>query len=257
MKKLIITLLSVLAVCAAAQAHTHAEYQDSSSESEVHSTKTGRNGAGLYNTGQTMVWTGTGMIASSLMLCYVGHIDYMKSYNPQSPGMNMAPIFALIGGGAGASLILAGGFIKQLGRDLGAEESGRIEYTGHEKTGFAMTVDTGMGLANAASIRVTPGRRINEHLFIGGGLGATAWIYRNSQTYSVPLYTEVRVSLKDKRVAPYMSVDIGYDLAAPSFWSSCSFGSRIHTEGGSWWFGSGVDYSDAGIFTGFKLGYQW
>ena len=42
MKKLIITLLSVLAVCAAAQAHTHAGYQDSSSESEVHSTKTGR-----------------------------------------------------------------------------------------------------------------------------------------------------------------------------------------------------------------------
>lgn len=91
------------------------------------------------------------------------------------------------------------------------ENSGyQFGYRGIVETGFQVGV--GDFRNDRVKVNVINGIQINPHLYIGQGLGFRYYI--ESDVVAVPIFVDIRTHFINKKISPYLSLDIGYTLNA-------------------------------------------
>ena len=112
--------------------------------------------------------------------------------------------------------------------------------------GYVTNVEEGFGLANTVSLHAARGYNFNEHIFVGGGVGCSAYLYNGRDEsfldrMAVPAYANIRLTGGTKRVTPYMGARLGCDLNGFNLYSGIEFGTNIRSASGSqaesWWIG--------------------
>ena len=97
---------------------------------------------------------------------------------------------------------------------------------------------------------------------MGAGVGCKMYLVGSSAdvTASLPIYTNFRYSMGNKRVAPYVGASVGYDIVNTGLYSGLEFGTRIRKiegkGGASWWLGAKTDFlsSEKAALLSFKVG---
>ncbi len=135
------------------------------------------------------------------------------------------------------------------------------QYLGTPK-GFGMRVDVTGSLAPVMGVDFVAGYHYNPHFFLGLGVGQ-----RFLKGYIVPVYADLRMTLVDKRVSPYVGVDLGgayyqtVDHINPFL--GLNAGVRIRNKEkdrsrGDWWIAAVYEFSDVyGRNAGLRVGYSF
>lgn len=230
-------------------------------------------GAGLLGAGQGFVWTGVGMASTGVALLAVGIMH--EKINPrqgQELGTPVWPIFGLgeVAIGSAVTLLglpmLFGG--KAMVRNAGFTMDDLPTFTGSDQRGFGTLVELGGGIDTHFYARFIPGWHLNEHVFLGGGIGVTAF---NAGRYNViPAgFVASRFTPGSSRVVPFFGLDLGVSLPGErgdgsecALYMSYRAGARIHTHGRqSLYLTTNLDLFDVtnfnGAALGFGLGYQF
>ena len=114
------------------------------------------------------------------------------------------------------------------------------------QNGYVTNVEAGLGLANTLSFHAARGYNFNEHLFLGGGVGCSGYLFTEpDEVYldhvAVPVYANMRLTGGTKRVTPYVGGRLGCDVIGFDLYSSIEFGTNIRSAAGSqadsWWLG--------------------
>ncbi len=230
-------------------------------------------GAGLLETGQGFVWTGVGMASTGVALLAVGIIH--EKINPrqgQEIGTPVWPIFGLGEAALGSAVALLGLPMlfggKAMVRNAGFTLDDLPSFTGPEQRGFGTLVELGGGIDPHLYARFIPGYHMNEHLFLGGGIGVTLLNYGNHDAIPAA-FVASRFTPGSRRVAPYFGLDLGASLAGKrgggaecTLYLSYRAGARIHTNHRqSLYVTTNLDLFDVtnfnGAALGFGLGYQF
>ena len=147
-----------------------------------------------------------------------------------------------------------------IGRSRQSEPDG-YQYLGTPK-GFGMRVDVTGSLAPVMGVDFVAGYHYNPHFFLGLGVGQ-----RFLNGYIVPVYADFRMTLVDKRVSPYVGIDLGgayyqnRDQIDPFF--GLNAGVRIRNKEkdqsrGDWWIAAVYELSDVyGRNAGLRVGYSF
>ena len=130
--------------------------------------------------------------------------------------------------------------------------------------GYVTNVELGYGIAHTLSLDVVRGYNFNENLFVGGGVGCSAYLFTDAgesflDYMAVPAYADVRLTGGHRRVTPYMDVRLGCALNKLKLYSGVEFGANIRSasgsQGESWWLGIksdcvGLELQTMGITVG-------
>ena len=130
--------------------------------------------------------------------------------------------------------------------------------------GYVTNVELGYGIAHTLSLDIVRGYNFNENLFVGGGVGCSAYLFTDagesfSDYMAVPAYADVRLTGGHRRVTPYMDVRLGCALNKLKLYSGVEFGANIRSasgsQGESWWLGIksdcvGLELQTMGITVG-------
>lgn len=114
-------------------------------------------------------------------------------------------------------------------------------YNGYADCGY--TFGVGPYRMDRYEVQTSHGYQFNPYLFIGGGLGlhftgkfgdsySIPFVtYRSRQT-DLPLFANVRWTILDKRITPYLDTKIGYFVTHNNgLYASAALGCRIYTVG--------------------------
>lgn len=230
-------------------------------------------GVGLLGTGQGFVWTGVGMASTGVALLAAGVLhEKLSPGNGQEMGTPVWPIFGIgeVAIGSAVALLglpmLVGG--KSMLRNAGFTMDDLPAFTGPEQRGFGTLVELGGGIDPHLCARFIPGYHLNEHLFLGGGIGVTLLNYGNHNAIPAA-FVASRFTPGSRRVAPYFGLDLGASLpgkrgggAECTLYLSYRAGARIHTNHRqSLYVTTNLDLFDVmyfnGVALGFGLGYQF
>lgn len=215
-------------------------------------------GAGLYHTGEAFAWSGAGIAASSAILYVVGMMDFKEHYNPETPTMPMAPVFAMAGAGIGACVALLSVPMMSFGKRTMDSSGGytAIEFGGPSQKGWSAIFELGGILPPYFQPRFGYGYHFNEKYFVGAGISHTFVAAGDGDDYT-PVYIDTRFSFTDRKISPYFGIDFGYELGSGSLYNSFNSGIRIRKSPGttaSWWIASQVEHFDEGLTIGMKAG---
>lgn len=229
-------------------------------------------GAGWFNAGKTLVWTGAGIALSGVALVGFTSLDRaVRHVDPQSgiTTSNMAPVFALGGAAIGGGLALAGSLMMLAG-DNKCYKAGEgdlirggkmVSINPAASRGFGMLLEMGGSVIPPhVSGRVIGGYHFSPHVFLGGGLGLTVPIL-----YDVTLipsaFVDARFSIAKKKVAPFIGIDLGGALRdrVVSPYGHFQAGARIRTsDQHSWWLSGYSEYATDVLCTyGLKVAYSF
>ena len=229
-------------------------------------------GAGWFNAGKTLVWTGAGIALSGVALVGFTSLDMSVRNVDPNAGLttsNMAPVFALGGAAIGGGLALAGSLMLLAG-DNKCYKAGEGDLIRGGKMvsvdpvasrGFGLLVETGGSVIPPhVSGRVIGGYHFSPHVFLGGGLGLTVPLL-----YDVTLipstFVDARFSITKKKVAPFIGIDLGGAMRDNVVSPYCHFqaGARIRTtERHSWWLSGYSEYAtDVVVTYGIKAAYSF
>lgn len=236
-----------------------------------------RRGQAFVDVGRTLMVSGLGVTLSSTAFYFIASAVFNENYDPEHPEMPVFPIFSLLGCAAGATMALVGLPIWQIGKDVVLSNGGSVLSLGDQlPAGPALILDAGVGIPPIITADVRYGYNFNPNLFVGGGIGMKFWamhsLYEdNGALASLPIYGELRYTLGQKRIAPYVAASAGYDLvmAAPTL--GLDFGTRfrsLHSKTNaygeeverdhSWWFSFKSQYyylsKDDGIVLSLGIG---
>ena len=204
-------------------------------------TKPVHDGQRTTNVGKTIMLTGASIAMTGLVAGTAGGILDVGD------DISVFALYTFIGGFAGGMVALTGlpvylsgkSKMKRYGASLMTIES-------EEQRGYATNLEFGWGLANTLSLDVVRGYNFNEHIFVGGGIGCSAYLFTEEDEsifnyMAVPIYANLRLTGGSKRVTPYMGVRLGYTLNLLDLYSGIEFGTNIRTasgsQTGSWWLG--------------------
>lgn len=113
---------------------------------------------------------------------------------------------------------------------------------------------------NCLTLDAVGGYNLNKYIFLGAGLGLRAYLISNGDSFgALPIYADARFTLGSKRVAPYISTSLGYDVGSSGMYTGIEFGSRIRkinsTKDTSWWLGTKTEFVGGELgFMSIKLG---
>ena len=220
-------------------------------------------GAGWFNAGKTLVWTGAGIALSGVALVSFASLDMASRNVDPNAGLttsDMATVFALGGAAIGGGLALAGSMMMLAG-DNKCHKAGEGDLIRDGKMvsvdpvasrGFGLLLETGGSvILPHVSGRVIGGYHFSPHVFLGGGLGLTVPLL-----YDVTLipsaFVDARFSITQKKVAPFIGIDLGGAMRDRVVSPYCHFqaGARIHTmEQHSWWLSGYSEYAPNVIST--------
>ncbi len=206
-------------------------------------------GQGLADAGKTLMFTGVSVAVTSLAVFVAGSFTFEQS--ECCPTMPVFPLIAVAGGAAGAVMALVG---------LPFHTAGMKKMRTHGGTHMIFGNDTGRGVSGiielgtgipALSADALCGYEFNRSIFLGAGLGYKLSLFgisseNDKATMGVPVYANARFSFGSKRVAPYVSPSVGYDMYWNDPYIGFDTGVRLRCarkDGGpSWWLGTRFEY---------------
>ena len=199
-------------------------------------------GQQLTNVGKTIMLSGASI---AMMGLTVGTVNTIMGISGDD--IDVFVISTLIGGYFGGMVALTGlpfyfagkAKMKRCGSSL-------MTISSEGQRGYVTNVEAGFGLANTVSLDVVRGYNFNEHLFVGGGVGCSAYLFSEVgedifDYMAVPAYANIRLTGGNKRVTPYVSGRLGCTLNKLKLYSGIEFGANIRSAAGSqneaWWIG--------------------
>ncbi len=199
-------------------------------------------GQRLTNVGKTIMFSGA---AIAMMGLTTGTVNTILGISGDD--IDVFVISTLIGGYFGGMVALAGLPFYLSGKaKMKTNGASLMNISSEGQNGYVTNVDVGYGMANTLSISATRGYNFNEHFFLGGGVGYSAYMFtgegeRFYDYMAVPVYADLRLTSGSKRVTPYMGARLGCDLDGIDLYSSIEFGTNIRSASGSqgeaWWMG--------------------
>lgn len=199
-------------------------------------------GQRLTNVGKTIMLSGASV---AMMGLTVGTVSTIAGVSGDDIDVFLLSTF--IGGYLGGMVALTGLPIYLSGKvRMNRRGSSLMTITSGGHDGYVTNVEAGFGMANTVSLYATRGYNFNEHLFVGGGVGCSAYLFtERDETFSdflaLPVYANVRLTGGSKRVTPYMGARLGCDINGMDLYSSIEFGTNIRSASGShadsWWLG--------------------
>ena len=199
-------------------------------------------GQRLTNVGKTIMLSGASV---AMMGLTVGTVNTLMGISGDD--IDVFVISTAIGAYFGGMVALTGlpfylsgkAKMKRCGSSL-------MTITSEGQNGYVTNVEAGLGLANTLSFHAARGYNFNEHLFLGGGVGCSGYLFAEpDEAYldyvAVPVYANMRLTGGTKRVTPYVGGRLGCDVIGFNLYSSIEFGTNIRSAAGSqadsWWLG--------------------
>ena len=199
-------------------------------------------GQRLTNVGKTIMLSGASV---AMMGLTVGTVNTLMGISGDD--IDVFVLSTFIGGYLGGMVALTGlpfylsgkAKMKRCGSSL-------MTITSEGQNGYVTNVEAGLGLANTLSFHAARGYNFNEHLFLGGGVGCSGYLFAEpDEAYldyvAVPVYANMRLTGGTKRVTPYVGGRLGCDVIGFNLYSSIEFGTNIRSAAGSqadsWWLG--------------------
>ena len=199
-------------------------------------------GQRLTNVGKTIMLSGASV---AMMGLTVGTVNTLMGISGDD--IDVFVLSTFIGGYLGGMVALTGlpfylsgkAKMKRCGSSL-------MTITSEGQNGYVTNVEAGLGLANTLSFHAARGYNFNEHLFLGGGVGCSGYLFAEpDEAYldyvAVPVYANMRLTGGTKRVTPYVGGRLGCDVIGFDLYSSIEFGTNIRSAAGSqadsWWLG--------------------
>ena len=199
-------------------------------------------GQRLTNVGKTIMLSGASV---AMMGLTVGTVNTLMGISGDD--IDVFVISTAIGAYFGGMVALTGlpfylsgkAKMKRCGSSL-------MTITSEGQNGYVTNVEAGLGLANTLSFHAARGYNFNEHLFVGGGVGCSGYLFAEpDEAYldyvAVPVYANMRLTGGTKRVTPYVGGRLGCDVIGFNLYSSIEFGTNIRSAAGSqadsWWLG--------------------
>ena len=199
-------------------------------------------GQRLTNVGKTIMLSGASV---AMMGLTVGTVNTLMGISGDD--IDVFVLSTFIGGYLGGMVALTGlpfylsgkAKMKRCGSSL-------MTITSEGQNGYVTNVEAGLGLANTLSFHAARGYNFNEHLFVGGGVGCSGYLFAEpDEAYldyvAVPVYANMRLTGGTKRVTPYVGGRLGCDVIGFDLYSSIEFGTNIRSAAGSqadsWWLG--------------------
>lgn len=194
--------------------------------------------------GATLAATGMGLLLHSIFLYDAG----------PHPVMYMAPVYALGMMAGGGIIALAGWPLLSIGKQhMTSSGTSQIIFGNEHQKGFNAMIELSGGIGSLIAFDAVAGYHFNENFFLGAGAGLRPSIIIDGSKFHIdgvakPLYVNARYTFGDRRVDPYVSTNLGYELLTQKFYSSLEFGTRIRNirshRGSSWWIGSRMENLD-------------
>ena len=201
-----------------------------------------KDGQRLTNVGKTIMLSGASV---AMMGLTVGTVNTLMGISGDD--IDVFVISTAIGAYFGGMVALTGlpfylsgkAKMKRCGSSL-------MTISSEGQNGYVTNVEAGFGLANTLSFHAARGYNFNEHLFLGGGVGCSGYLFTEpDEAYldhvAVPVYANMRLTGGSKRVTPYVGGRLGCDIIGFDLYSSIEFGSNIRSAAGSqadsWWLG--------------------
>ena len=201
-----------------------------------------KDGQRLTNVGKTIMLSGASV---AMMGLTVGTVNTLMGISGDD--IDVFVISTAIGAYFGGMVALTGlpfylsgkAKMKRCGSSL-------MTISSEGQNGYVTNVEAGLGLANTLSFHAARGYNFNEHLFVGGGVGCSGYLFTEpDEAYldyvAVPVYANMRLTGGTKRVTPYVGGRLGCDIIGFDLYSSIEFGSNIRSAAGSqadsWWLG--------------------
>lgn len=220
-------------------------------------------GVQMVDTGKTLIFTGTAVALTGLA-CYIGGAA-MYDPNPDAPDMPMYPLFAIAGAAAGGLIAMVGlPFYLYGNTKMETYGSSHFTFGNQDQEGISGFFEMGLGIPNFFSMDAIGGYNFGNNFFMGAGLGFKTYLTNglryDGATACLPIYTNFRYSVGNKRIAPYVGASVGYDMANTGLYSAVEFGTRIRKIGGqrgtSWWLGAKTDFipAEENMFISLKIG---
>ena len=199
-------------------------------------------GQRLTNVGKTVMLTGASI---AMMGFTTGAVNTILGISGDDIDVFLLSTF--IGGYLGGMVALTGLPFYLAGKaKMKSCGSSLMTISSEGQNGYATHVEAGLGLANTMSFHAVGGYNFNEHLFVGGGVGCSGYLFTEpDEPYldyvAVPVYADLRLTAGEKRVTPYMGARLGCDLNGIDLYSGIEFGTNIRSASGSqaesWWMG--------------------
>ena len=201
-----------------------------------------KDGQRLTNVGKTIMLSGASV---AMMGLTVGTVNTLMGISGDD--IDVFVISTAIGAYFGGMVALTGlpfylsgkAKMKRCGSSL-------MTISSEGQNGYVTNVEAGLGLANTLSFHAARGYNFNEHLFLGGGVGCSGYLFTEpDEAYldhvAVPVYANMRLTGGTKRVTPYVGGRLGCDVIGFDLYSSIEFGTNIRSAAGSqadsWWLG--------------------
>ena len=201
-----------------------------------------RDGQRLTNVGKTIMLSGASIAMMGLTAGTVSTIAGVSGDD-----IDVFLLYTAIGGYFGGMVALTGLPFYLSGKaKMKKNGSSLMTISCEGQNGYVTHVEAGFGLANTLSLNAVRGYNFNEHLFVGGGVGCSAYLFTErdekfSDFLAVPVYADLRLTAGSKRVTPYMGARLGCDINGLDLYSSIEFGTNIRSISGSqaesWWLG--------------------
>ena len=207
------------------------------------------NGQFGVDIGRTFMFTGASIAMTGVVLGALS--DIVSGGGDDLYGI---ALYSAIGCGVGGMVALAGLPFSLAGKlKMKRNGTSQMRISSEGQNGYVTNVALGFGLANTLSVDVVRGYNFNEHVFVGGGVGCSAYLYaEEGESYfdyvAIPVYADFRLTGGSKRVTPYMDTKVGCDVNGFDLYAGIEFGANIRSASGShgdsWWIGVKSDCVD-------------
>ena len=222
---------------------TFAQYAASAQQvANIEQTYPVRDGQRATNVGKTIMLTGASI---AMMGLTTGTVNTLLGISGDD--IDVFVVSTFIGGYIGGMVALTGLPFYLAGKaKMKANGTSLMTISSEGQNGYVTNVEAGVGLANTLSFHAARGYNFNEHLFVGGGVGCSGYLFTDpDEAYldyvAVPVYADLRLTAGSNRVTPYMGGRLGCDLIGFDLYSSIEFGANIRSAAGSqaesWWLG--------------------
>lgn len=223
---------------------TFAQYAASAQlvENIEETTKPAGDGLRAMNISKTIMYTGASIAMMGLI---TGTVNTILGISGDD--IDVFVLSTVIGAYFGGMVALTGLPFRWVGKAKMKKSGASLMTISSEgQNGYVTNVEAGFGLANTLSFHAARGYNFNEHLFLGGGVGCSGYLFTEpDEAYldyvAVPVYADLRLTAGSKRVTPYVGGRLGCDIIGFDLYSSIEFGTNIRSASGSqadsWWLG--------------------
>lgn len=226
---------------------TFAQYAASAQQvANMEQNKPVRDGQRTTNVGKTIMYTGASIAVMGLTTGIAS-----TAVGISGDDIDVLVLCTAIGGYLGGMVALTGLPVYLAGKaKMSKHGSSLMTISSEGQNGYVTHVEAGFGLANTVSLHAARGYNFNEHLFVGGGVGCSGYLFTEpDEDYldyvAVPVYADLRLTAGSKRVTPYVDGRLGFTLNGFDLYSGIEFGTNIRSKSGSqaesWWLGIKAD----------------